>query len=73
LENYRSEKFEQVSRLLLGENMKKNWIAPRLKSFPRTTFFHMVVFYWFIMHFSHSFSNSMTNLRPNIIDNIKKN
>jgi hypothetical protein len=24
LENYRSEKFEQVSRLLLGENMKKN-------------------------------------------------
>jgi len=33
----------------------------------------MVVFYWFIVHFSHNFSNWITNLRPKKTYDIKKN
>jgi len=32
----------------------------------------MAVFYWFILHFSHSFSNIIANLRPNMTYNMIK-
>jgi len=34
--------------------------------------FFMSQFYWFILHFSHSFSNKISNLRPNMTYNIIK-
>jgi hypothetical protein len=66
----------------------KTWnkepISPRFKSFAKTTFstlqfsiglhyiFHVVVFYWFTLHFSHSFSNRISNLKPNMTYNMIK-
>jgi hypothetical protein len=34
--------------------------------------FHMAIFYRFILHFSHSFLNQISNLRPNITYNMIK-
>ncbi len=43
------------------------------KSFSNVYISDMVVFYSFIMHFSHNFSNWISNLRPNMMYNMIKN
>jgi hypothetical protein len=53
--------------------MKTKANHDKVKVFSKDYIFHMVVFYWFIVHFSHNFSNWITNLRPKKTYDIKKN
>jgi hypothetical protein len=39
----------------VGECMKKGASHTKVKAFSKDCIFHMVVFYWFILHFSHNF------------------
>jgi hypothetical protein len=56
----------------MGKSMKNGANCTKVKVFSKDYIFHMVVFYWFIMHFSHSFSNWISNLRLNITYNMIK-
>jgi hypothetical protein len=42
---------------LLVENMKKKTSYAKVKVLSKGCIFHVAIFYWFILHFSHSFSN----------------
>ncbi len=50
----------QVFKSLLGESMKKEWVMSK------DCIFHIVVLYWFILHFLGYFFNWISNLRPNM-------
>ncbi len=54
----------------VGESMKKWAIHAKVKPFSKHCIFQMVVFYWFILHFSHNFKNWISNLRPNLTCNM---
>jgi hypothetical protein len=56
----------------VGESMKKGANHAKVKVLSKDYIFHMVVFYWFIVHFSHNFFNWISNLRPNMIYNMIK-
>jgi hypothetical protein len=45
--------FKDLSRV--GESMKKRANHAKVKTFFKDYIFHMVVFYWFILQFSHNF------------------
>ncbi len=46
-----------VSKAILGERMKKGANHAKVKVLSKDYIFHVEIFYWFIMHFSHNFSN----------------
>jgi hypothetical protein len=50
----------------MGENMKKGTNPAKVKVLYKDCIFHAVVFYLFILHFSHNFFNWISNLRPNM-------
>jgi hypothetical protein len=52
--------------------MKKGASHTKVKVFFKDYIFDMAVFHWFIMHFSHSFPNCISNLNPNMTYNITK-
>jgi hypothetical protein len=56
----------------MGESMKKRTSHIKVEVLSEDCIFHMVVFYWFIMHFSHNFLNLISNLRSNMTYNIIK-
>ncbi len=39
----------------MGESMKKGVGCAKVKVLSKDCIFHVAVFYWFILHFSHSF------------------
>jgi hypothetical protein len=43
-----------------------------IKFFFKDCIFHVVVFYWFIFHFSRNVFNWISNLRPNMTYNMIK-
>jgi hypothetical protein len=43
-----------------SKNEKKEPITPSLKALSKDYIFHVGVFYWFILHFSHNFFNSIS-------------
>jgi hypothetical protein len=45
------------SVLLLGESIKKGASHAKVKVLSKDFIFHVVVFYMFILHFSHDFFN----------------
>jgi hypothetical protein len=59
----RLNKREKVRQLafyhmkLQGESMKKGVTHAKVKIVSKEYIFHVAVFYWFILHFLHSFSN----------------
>jgi Zn-dependent protease len=55
-----------------GESMKKGANCAKVKILSKDCIFHMAIFYWFILHFSHSFLNWLSNLRPNMMYNMIK-
>ncbi len=56
----------------LNESMKKTANHAKDKILFKDYIFHMIVFYWFILHFSHSFKNWISNFRPNMRYNMIK-
>jgi hypothetical protein len=41
--------------LVLGENMKMGVSHTKVKVLSKDCILHVIVFYWFILHFSHNF------------------
>jgi hypothetical protein len=56
----------------LGENMKKGANHAKDKVLSKDCYFHVAIFYCFILHFSHNFFNWISNLRPNMRYNMIK-
>jgi hypothetical protein len=52
--------------------MKKGANCAKVKVLSKDCIFHMANFYWFITHFSHKFSNWISNLMSNMTYNIIK-
>jgi hypothetical protein len=47
--------FVLIFHLLVDESMKKKASCTKIKVFSKDCIFHIAIFYWFILHFSHSF------------------
>jgi hypothetical protein len=52
--------------------MKKWANCAKGKVLSKDCIFHVVVFYWFILHSSHNLKNWISNLRPNMTYNMLK-
>ncbi len=56
----------------MGESMKKGASHTKVKVLFKDYIVHMAIFHGFRMHFSHNFSNWISNLSPNMTYNIAK-
>jgi len=55
-----------------SESMKKKANHAKVKVLSKDYIFHMIIFYWFKLHFSRHFFNCISNLKPNITYNMIK-
>jgi hypothetical protein len=61
-----------IIKQYLGESMKNGATHTKVKVLSKDDIFHMAIFYWFIFHFSRSFKNWISNLKPNMTYNMIK-